>query len=73
MGGIFGGGGPSYNPPPPAPPPAPAPAPNIDAARAARQKQDDVIGRRGRAASILTGIGGDLTSPPTTTKTLLGS
>ena len=72
MGGIFGGGS-SYNPPPPAPPPAPAPAPNIDAARASRQKQDDVIGRKGRAASILTGVEGDLTTPPASSKTLLGS
>lgn len=69
MGGLFGGN--SYTPKDPPPPPAPAPAPTMDNARQSRQKQDDVIARRGRAASILTG-GGD-TSVLTGTKQLLGS
>jgi hypothetical protein len=72
MGGLFGGGS-SYNPPPPAPPPAPAPAPTIDNARQSRQSQDEAIGRKGRTSSILTGIEGDLSTPPTANKTLLGS
>lgn len=60
-------------PPKPPPPPAPAPAPSIDEARQRQQAQDKLAGRQGRAATILTGAQGDLTTPPTATKTLLGS
>lgn len=72
MGGLFGGGS-SYNPPPPPPPPAPAPAPTIDTARQQQQSMDSAAARKGRTASILTGIEGDLSTPPTANKTLLGS
>ena len=70
---MCGGGAPSYTPPPPAPAPTPTPAPTIDEARANRQKQDDVLARRGRAATVLTGSQGDMSAPATGTKTLLGS
>lgn len=60
--------------PKPPPPPAPPLTPTIDDARQRAQMMDDAASRRGRAASILTGAGGDLVTPPTTgTKTLLGS
>lgn len=60
--------------PAPPPPPAPLPAPTIDTARQQQQAQDRLAGRRGRAASILTGVSGDLTTPPTSgAKQLLGS
>jgi hypothetical protein len=72
MGGMFGGGK-SYTPSAPPPPPAPAPAPTIDNARQERQSQDEVIARRGRAASILTSTEGDLSTPTTGTKQLLGA
>jgi len=72
MGGIFGGGG-SSQPSPPPPPPAPTPAPTIDTARQAQQSRDAVAGRRGRAATILTGAQGDLSAPTTGTKQLLGN
>lgn len=69
-----GGGGGSYTPPPVTPPPAPSPAPTIDEARDARQKQDDALARKGRAANILTGSQGDLSAVTTKSgKTLLGS
>jgi hypothetical protein len=46
----------------------------MDQARQMQQAQDRIAGRRGRAASILSGERGDLASPPTTgAKTLLGS
>lgn len=62
------------NIPAPPPPPAPLPAPTVDTARQSQQAQDSMAGRRGRAASILTGVSGDLTTPPTTgAKQLLGS
>jgi hypothetical protein len=74
MGGIFGGGGSApAAPTPPAPPPAPSPAPTIDAARDARNKLDNNLARKGRAAAILTGDQGDLSSPNVGTKQLLGS
>jgi hypothetical protein len=58
---------------PPPPPPAPPITPTIDDARQRQLAADSVAGRRGRAASILTGAAGDLSTPPTTgTKTLLG-
>lgn len=70
MGSLFST--PKITPPPP--PPAPLPAPTVDTARQAQQSQDRLAGRRGRAASILTGAAGDLTTPPTTgAKQLLGS
>lgn len=58
----------------PAPPPlpAPVPVPTIDEARQRRMAADELAGRRGRAASILTGPMGDLAPPPTGAKTLLG-
>lgn len=74
---IFGGGQQQQQqpvmPPPPPPPPAPTPAPVIDQARQAQQSQDVLAGRRGRAATILTGSQGDLAAPTTGTKQLLGS
>jgi len=60
-------------PPKPPTPPAPAPAPSIDEARQRQQAQDVLAGRKGRAATILTGAQGDLSTPPTAVKTLLGS
>lgn len=60
-------------PPKPPPPPAPAPAPTIDTARQMQMDRDVRAGRKGRAASILTGASGDLVAPTTATKTLLGS
>lgn len=69
-----GGGGGSYTPPPVPPPPAPTPAPTIDASRDARQKQDDALARKGRAASILTGSQGDTSMAEVKSgKQLLGS
>ena len=60
--------------PKPPPPPAPPIVPTIDDARQRQQLGDALAGRQGRAASILTGAAGDLSTPPTTgTKTLLGS
>ena len=60
--------------PAPPPPPAPPPVPTMDNARQQQQAQDRLAGRRGRAASILTGAAGDLSTPPTTgAKQLLGS
>lgn len=56
----------------PPPPPAPAPAPSIDTARQMQMSQDVLAGRKGRAATILTSQQGDLTTPTTGTKTLLG-
>jgi hypothetical protein len=72
MGGLFGG---SPTPPPTPTPPAPTPAPTIDTARQSQQSQDANAGRKGRAATILTGNQGDLSTPVTTsgTKQLLGS
>ena len=71
---MCGGGGGSYTPPPVTPPPAPSPAPTIDQARDSRQKQDDALARKGRAASILTGNQGDLsTAEVKSGKQLLGS
>jgi hypothetical protein len=70
MSGIFS----SPKIPAPPPPPAPLPVPTLDNARQAQQAQDRLAGRRGRAASILTGVGGDLSTPPTSgAKQLLGS
>ena len=57
-------------PPPPAPPP---PVPTMDKARQRQQATDELAGRRGRAASILTGPAGDLAPPTTGAKTLLGN
>jgi hypothetical protein len=54
-------------------PPAPTPAPTIDMARQAQQVGDAMAGRRGRAATILTGPTGDLAAPETATKRLLGA
>lgn len=72
MGGLFGGG--SSAPPPPPPPPAPTPAPTIDDARQKQQSSDKDAGRKGRAATILTGEQGDLSTPTTTSgaKKLMG-
>lgn len=69
MGGLF------KTPKAPAipPPPAPASAPTVDVAKDRAMAMDKLAGRRGRAASILTGSQGDLTAAPTATKTLLGS
>lgn len=58
--------------PPLPPPPAPLPAPTIDEAKQKRMNQDELLSRKGRAASILTGSSGDLTAPETGTKKLLG-
>lgn len=69
MGGLFGGGD-----VPAAPPvPAAAPVPTVDNARSSRQAQDAAIARKGRAASILTSTQGDMSTPNTATKTLLGA
>lgn len=72
MGGLFGG---SPTPPPTPAPPAPTPAPTIDTARQSQQAMDRDAGRKGRAATILTGSQGDLSQPAVTsgTKQLLGS
>ena len=45
----------------------------MDTARQMQQAEDKFAGRRGRAANILTGNQGDLATPQTATKTLLGS
>lgn len=58
--------------PPLPPPPAPLPAPTIDEARTKRMSDDALLARKGRAASILTGPSGDLGTPDTGTKKLLG-
>lgn len=58
--------------PAPPPPPAPPPVPTMDVARQRQQAMDELAGRRGRAASILTGPMGDLAPPTTGAKTLLG-
>ena len=71
MGGLFGGGSAPVIPPPVVPP-APVPAPTIDSARQSQQSQDVAAGRQGRAASILTSSTGDLATPKTSTKSLLG-
>lgn len=56
-------------PPPPPPPPAPPIVPTIDDARA---KLGNVDTRKGRGATVLTGPKGDLATPKTASKTLLG-
>lgn len=71
MGGLFGGGSAPVIPPP-VTPPAPVPAPTVDAARQSQQANDVNYARKGRAASILTSSTGDLATPATSTKTLLG-
>lgn len=58
--------------PPLPPPPAPLPAPTIDTAKEKRMSDDTLLARKGRAASILTGPAGDLSTPETGTKKLLG-
>ena len=68
MGALFS----SPKIPTPPTPPAPAPAPTIDMARQSQQSRDVLAGRQGRAADILTGSKGDLTTPTTSTKNLLG-
>lgn len=59
--------------PAPPPVPAPAPVPTIDDAAVSQRQQDALLKRRGRAATILTGPQGDLSAPPVSAKTLLGS
>lgn len=69
-----GGGGSSYTPPPPTPAPTPMATPTVDTARAEIQKQDNVLDRKGRAATILTGSQGDLSNPTVKSgKDLLGA
>lgn len=58
--------------PPPPPPQAPPPTPTVDTAKQRQRDEDVLAGRRGRAAMVLTGQAGDLSPPPTGTKTLLG-
>lgn len=65
---IFGGG-PSIPPPPPIP--EPPPAPTIDDATKARENEDALRRRKGRAATVLTGSAG-AGAPRTATKALLG-
>lgn len=60
----------SPDPPKPATPIAPPPAPTLDDAKVKQQSNDDIARRRGRAAAILTGPSGDLTTPPTKQTTL---
>lgn len=57
-------------PPPPVPPPPPAPPPQVDEAREQAGERDRIRKRRGRAATLLAGEGGD--SPQTATKHLTG-
>jgi hypothetical protein len=57
--------------PPLPPPPAPLPAPTIDTAKQQQIQNDQNVARRGRAADLLTGAGGD-SSMNTGTKKLLG-
>ena len=53
--------------------PAPIKPPTIDQARLAQQKNDDLLVRKGRAASMLTGPQGIMPSPNSIgTKKLLG-
>ena len=65
MSGLFGSA-----PKPPPPPPPPAPAPTIDEARDVARKREEMLRRRGRAATMLS-EGSDITAP-TATKKLLG-
>lgn len=58
--------------PPLPPPPAPLPAPTIDSAKQKQVAQDELAGRKGRAAALLTGGSGDLAPMDTGTKKLLG-
>lgn len=59
-------------PAPPPPPPPPPPVPTVDDARLAAETRDQMLKRRGRRTTILTGPEGAAT--PTTGKTtLLGS
>jgi len=67
MSALFSG------PPKPPTPPAAAVAPTVDMARQKQQAEDMAAGRKGRAATILTSQGGDLSPPTTAAKTLLGS
>lgn len=68
MSGLFS----SPKVPTPPPPPAPPPVPTMDNARQRQQAMDELAGRRGRAASILTGPSGDLAPTSTGAKQLLG-
>lgn len=68
IGGLFGG---QQTPQPIVIPAAPDPAPTIDQAAKAREAEDIMRRRKGRAATILTGAQGAGT-PTTATKALLG-
>lgn len=69
---IFGGGKPEAPPVTLPPPPEPPPAPTIEDADVKAREAEDVLRRRkGRAAAILTGTAGAGT-PKTATKVLLG-
>ena len=57
-------------PPPPPPPPPTANDADVQAAGLAERKR--MRAASGRASTILTGGGGDLTPAPTSAKTLLG-
>lgn len=57
----------------PASPPPPPPPPTVDEARAAAETRDQMLRRRGRRSTILTGEGG-IASPGQVGKTtLIGS
>lgn len=64
----------SSSPSPPPPPPPPPPAPSATDTAVIQNEQRDIQRRkRGRAATILTGSQGDLSTPMTTaTSALLG-
>jgi hypothetical protein len=54
-------------------PPAPPPPPTVDDARQAAESRDQMLRRRGRGASILTGPEGVGTPASTSKTTLIGS
>lgn len=65
----------SSSPPPPPPPQAPIPPPTIvDPSVQANEQRDAARRKRGRAATVLSGTGGlgDISTPITATKMLLG-
>ena len=67
MAQFFGGSPKVPNIPPPPKPPT------IDQAAQDADAQSLIRRRRGRAADILTGTSGDMTTPPTGAATLLGN
>ena len=57
----------------PAPPAPPPPPPTIDEGRAAAESRDQMLRRRGRRSTVLTGPEGVATPTATGKTTLIGS